>query len=93
MSGSVTGLPWPVVLGLGLGVWAVVLGVLFLARSVRRPAPGPEQDAEPIHAVCITDAQPALPPARPDLGEYTDDVPASGAAWTVGPAPDENEGR
>lgn len=83
------GLPWLVVLGLSVGVWAVVLGVVYLARPARRPVP----PAEVIHAVCITDAQPALPPARPDLDEYTDDVPASGAAWTVGPAPDENEGR
>lgn len=79
------GLPWPVVLGLGVGVWAVVFAVLFVARRVRRPLPP---------AVCITDAQPpALPPARPDLDEYTDDVPASGAAWAVGPAPDDPEGR
>ena len=72
----------PVIWLLAAATWAVILVPLWLWRRRR------------ARAVLITDARPpALPPARPDLDEYTDDVPASGDAWAVGPAPDDPGGR
>ena len=68
---------------LAAATWAVLLVPSIIVLRRRR-----------ARAVLITDAEPPVPhPARPDLDEYTDDVPASGAAWAVGRAPDENEGR
>ena len=68
---------------LAAATWAVVLVPLVIRRRRRQ-----------ARAVLITDAQPpAAPrPPRPVLDEYTGDTQASGAAWAVGPAP-EDEGR
>lgn len=68
---------------LACATWAAVLTPLWIRRRRRR-----------ARAISITDAQPSTPqPARPVLDEYTDDVPASGAAWAVEAAPDNCEGR
>ena len=74
----------PVIWLLAAATWAVVLTPLWIRRRRRR-----------ARAISITDAQPpASPrPARPDLDEYTDDVPASGTAWAVDTAPDDDGGR
>ena len=63
--------------------WAAILVPLTIRRRRR------------ARAVLITDAwPPATPkPPRPVLGEYSGDAPASGAAWAVGPATDDDEGR
>lgn len=64
--------------------WALLLVPSAVVLRRRRRA----------RAVLITDAQPPIPqPARPALDEYTGDLPASGAAWAVGPAPDDDGGR
>jgi hypothetical protein len=66
-----------------LATWAVVLVPLWIWRRRRR-----------ARAISITDVQlPSSPqPARPVLDEYTGDVPASGAAWAVGPALEDDDG-
>ena len=69
----------PVIWLLALATWAVVLIPLWLWRRRRAR----------VHL--ITDAQPPAP--RPGLDGYTDDAPASGSAWAVGPAPEDPEGR
>jgi hypothetical protein len=73
----------------GAVIWALAGVTLAIPAAVAWVLSGRHRS----HAVVITDAQlPALPPARPDLDEYTDDIPASGAAWAVGPAPDDEGG-
>ena len=61
--------------------WALLLLPSIIVLRRRRRA----------RAVLITDAPPPAP--RPVLDGYTDDTPASGSAWAVGPAPDDPEGR
>lgn len=68
---------------LAAATWAAVLTPLWIRRRRRR-----------ARAISITDAQPSTPqPARPDLDEYTDDVPAPGAAWAVDTTPHDPGGR
>ena len=75
----------PVIWLLAGATWLVVLVPLV------DPAQAPPGPRHLHHRRPAPASHPSTP--RPVLDEYTGDTPASGAAWAVGPATDENEGR